>query len=300
MLREIAIVGAGGRMGRWFSRHFSERKGVKLMLYDTNSSSVKATQNTMVCDELFRCVANADLVMVCVPISRTALTIRRCATKMKPGAILAEIASIKHQSYEELKRIPDHVKPLCIHPMFGPAAPSINLMKILLIPVRDKVKELRVSRNLFDGAIIKIVHDAKTHDTCMSVILGLTYFTNLAFASFLSKEDFISLERISGTTFRIQSLLSGSILLDDPDLIVALVSQNLVVRKYIRRYLNESRDLERLISKHNQPKMKSTIENLRSIYQDQQNLKPLLAQLYKIILRLNKYNCGPKWQRKRE
>jgi prephenate dehydrogenase len=134
----------------------------------------------------------------------------------------------------------------------------------------------------------------------MSVILGLTYFTNLAFASFLSKEDFLSLERISGTTFRIQSLLSGSILLDDPDLIVALVSQNLVVRKYIRRYLNESRDLERLISKHNQPKMKSTIEKLRSIYQDQQNLKPLLAQLYKIILRLNKYNCGPKWQQKRE
>jgi prephenate dehydrogenase len=292
MLREIAIVGAGGRMGRWFSRHFSEREGVKLMLYDSNSSSVKGSQDMTVCDELVRCVANADLVMVCVPISQTALTIRRCATKMKPGAILAEIASIKQQSYKELKRIPDQVKPLCIHPMFGPAAPSINLMKILLIPIRDKVKELRVLRNLFDGAIIKIVHDAKTHDRCMSVVLGLTYFTNLAFASFLSKEDFLSLERISGTTFRIQSLLSGSILLDDPDLIVALLSQNLDVRGYIRRYINEARDLERLISNHNQPKMKSTIEKLKSSYQDQQNLKPLLVQLYRMITRLNRYNCG--------
>lgn len=293
MLKEIAIVGAGGRMGSWFSKHFSNRKGVKLMLYDINPSSVKASQNTIVCNELLRCVANADLVMICVPISQTALTIRKCATKMKPGAILAEIASIKHQSYEELKRIPDHVKPLCIHPMFGPAAPSINSMKILIIPVRDKVKELRVSRNLFDGAIMKIVHDAKTHDVSMSVILGLTYFTNLAFASFLSKKDLLSLERISGTTFRIQSLLSGSVLLDDPDLIVALLSQNLVVRKHIRRLLNESRDLERLISKHNQPEMKSTIEKLKSNYPNKRKLKPLLAQLYKIISRVNRYDCGP-------
>jgi prephenate dehydrogenase len=293
MLKEIAIVGAGGRMGCWFSKHFSKRKGVKLMLYDINSSSVKASKNAIVCNELLRCVANADLVMVCVPISQTALTIRKCATKMKPGAILAEIASIKHQSYEELKRIPDHVKPLSIHPMFGPAAPSINSLKILIIPVRDKVKELRVSRDLFDGAIIKIVHDAKTHDISMSVILGLTYFMNLAFASFLSKKDLLSLERISGTTFRIQSLLSGSVLLDDPDLIVSLLSQNLVVRKHIRRYLNESRDLERLISKHNQPEMKSTIEKLKSNYPNRQNLTPLLAQLYKIISRVNRYDCGP-------
>jgi prephenate dehydrogenase len=286
-------VGAGGRMGCWFSKHFSNRKEVKLMLYDINPSSVKASQSTIVCKELLRCVANADLVMICVPISQTALTIRKCATQMKPGAILAEISSIKHQSYEELKKIPDHIKPLCIHPMFGPAAPSINSMKILIIPVRDKLKELRVSRNLFDGAIIKIVHDAKTHDVSMSVILGLTYFTNLAFASFLSKKDLLSFERISGTTFRIQSLLSGSVLLDDPDLIVALLSKNLVVRKHIRRYLNESRDLERLISKHNLPEMKSTIEKLKSNYPNKQNLKPLIAQLYKIISRVNRYDCGP-------
>jgi prephenate dehydrogenase len=288
MIKKIAIIGAGGRMGTWFSKYFSRRKGIKLLLYDINASSLKRSNNTMICEDIVNCVGRADLVMVCVPISEVPHTIQECATKMKSGAILIEISSIKNRSYKALERVPKHVRPLCIHPMFGPAAPSLNLMKIILIPIRNATNELRILKELFEGSVVSIIRDAKLHDKFMSIILGLTYFANLVFAIFVSKHDYGSLKQFSGTTFRIQSLLSTSILLDEPDLILALLSENLIVRKQIRKYLVEAKKLERLISGNNLIRIRSTLEKLKCFYQEQQNLELSYTQMYRIISFLNK------------
>jgi prephenate dehydrogenase len=288
MIKKIAIIGAGGRMGTWFSKYFSRRKGIKLLLYDINASSLKRSNNTMICEDIVNCVGRADLVMVCVPISEVPHTIQECATKMKSGAILIEISSIKNRSYKALQRVPKHVRPLCIHPMFGPAAPSLNLMKIILIPIRNATNELRILKELFEGSVVSIIRDAKLHDKFMSIILGLTYFANLVFAIFVSKHDYGSLKQFSGTTFRIQSLLSTSILLDEPDLILALLSENLIVRKQIRKYLVEAKKLERLISGNNLIRIRSTLEKLKCFYQEQQNLELSYTQMYRIISFLNK------------
>ena len=294
MIKKIAIVGAGGRMGTWFSRYFSVRKGIKLVLYDIHAFSLKHSANTTICADIVSCVDKADLVMVCVPISKMPHIIQECATKMKPGAIIVEISSIKNQSYKELKRVPNHVKPLCIHPMFGPAAPSVDLMKIILIPVRNEINELRIVKDLFHGAVISVIPDAETHDRFMSIILGLTYFTNLVFATFVSKQDCQSLKQFGGTTFKIQSLLSTSILQDEPDLILALLSQNPSVRKQIRKYLVEAKKLERLFSGRNEFKMKLTLEKLKSLYQKRENIELSYTQMYHIISYLNKGDSGLK------
>jgi prephenate dehydrogenase len=290
MIKKIAIVGAGGRMGRWFSRYFSVRKGIALILYDIHAFSLKYSSNTTISTDIVSCVDKADLVILCVPILKMPHIIQECGTKMKPGAILVEISSIKNRSYNELKRVPNHVKPLCIHPMFGPAAPSVDLMKIILIPVRNEINELRIVKDLFRGADIRVVPDAETHDRFMSIILGLTYFTNLVFATFVSKQDYESLRQFAGTTFKIQSLLSTSILQDEPDLILALLSQNPSVRKQIRKYLVEAKKLERLFSGHNEFKMKLTLEKLKSLYQERENMELSYTQMYRIISYLNKGN----------
>lgn len=288
MIKKIAIIGAGGRMGGWFSRYLSVRKGITLTLYDIQPFSAKYPANTTISTDIVNCVDRADLVIVCVPISKMPHIIQECGTKMKPSAILVEISSIKNRSYKELKRVPKHLKPLCIHPMFGPAARRADLMKIILIPVRNKNYELRITKELFRGAIISVVPDAETHDRFMSIILGLTYFTNLVFATFVSKQDYESLREFAGTTFKIQSLLSTSILQEEPDLILALLSQNPLVRKQVRKYLVEAKRLERLFSEHNESKMKFELEKLKSVYQERENMELSYSQMYRIIYYLNK------------
>jgi len=288
MIKKIAIIGAGGRMGSWFTRYLSVRKGITLILYDIHPFSVKYSANTTISTDIVNCVDRADLVIVCVPVSKMPHIIQECGTKMKSGAILVEISSIKNRSYKELKRVPKHLKPLCIHPMFGPAARKVDPMKILLIPVRDEIDELRITKELFRGAIISVIQDAETHDRFMSIILGLTYFINLVFATFVSKQDYESLKEFAGTTFKIQSLLSTSILQEEPDLILALLSHNPSARKQVRKYLVEAERLERLFSMHNESKMKFELEKLKSLYQELEDMKVSYSQMYRIISYLNK------------
>jgi len=275
-------------MGSWFRRYLSVRKGITLILYDIHPFSVKYSANTTISTDIVNCVDRADLVIVCVPVSKMPHIIQECGTKMKSGAILVEISSIKNRSYKELKRVPKHLKPLCIHPMFGPAARKVDPMKILLIPVRDEIDELRITKELFRGAIISVIPDAETHDRFMSIILGLTYFINLVFATFVSKQDYESLKEFAGTTFKIQSLLSTSILQEEPDLILALLSHNPSARKQVRKYLVEAERLERLFSMHNESKMKFELEKLKSLYQELEDMKVSYSQMYRIISFLNK------------
>ena len=94
-------------------------------------------------------------------------------------------------------------------------------MKILLIPVKNEENELKILNDIFGGAIIILIPDANIHDKLIAIVLGLTHYINIAFASFLSQENHSYLRKVSGTTFKIlRSLLSESILTEDPNLII--------------------------------------------------------------------------------
>ncbi len=285
MIEKIAIIGASGRMGKWFSRYFS-RKAIKLMLYDIKMSRLKRSQNVMVCNDIKKCVQDADLVLVCVPIPEMSYTLQECTVWMKAGAILAEISSLKGRSFRQLTKAPKTIQPLCIHPMFGPATAKLGLMKIILVPVRDESTELEVLEDLFKGATIGIIRNPKLHDKLMATILGLTYFTNLAFANIVSKQDYQSLKKFSGTTFRIQSILSLSVLVDDPDLVFSLLSENYIVRNQIHKYMVEAGKLEEYIFRKDRKKIRSSLDQMRSIY-ERKNLELSYANIYRMISSLN-------------
>lgn len=286
MFKQIAIIGASGRMGIWFSRYF-KGKAVTLLLHDINITSLKRSNSVIICENLDKCVQNADLVLVCVPMSEMSDILKKCILSMKAGAILAEISSLKGRSFKQLKKASKTIRPLCIHPMFGPAANNLGLMKIILVPVRDESVELRILEELFRGATIGIIRDPKLHDKLMATILGLTYFTNLAFAKFISKQDYRSLKKFSGTTFRIQSMLSMSVLIDDPDLIFSLLSENYMVSDSIHKFMIEAEKLEGYLFQKDRKKVKSLLEEIRSIYQ-RKNLEESYANIYRMMSSLNK------------
>jgi prephenate dehydrogenase len=291
MIKEIAIIGAAGKMGSWFLKYFSNRKEARLLLYDSNISSIKPSIKATICNNLADCVANADLVLVCVPVRSTPKIIKECASKMKSGAILAEISSVKHQVFTKLKKLPNDIKPLCIHPMFGGGATNIKKMKILLIPVNNEEDEVRILNNIFVDAIIIVIPNANIHDKMIAVVLGLTYFTNIAFASIICKENILKLKEAAGTTFRIQSLLSESILIDEPDLFIALLTANPAVRRYIQNYLKELNNFEKMIFQNNHIKLEAKLVRIKSLIQKQQNLQISYRRMYSLIEGLEKEDC---------
>jgi prephenate dehydrogenase len=228
MKKKIAIIGAEGQMGKWFSKYFIE-KGFEVIGYDAekeilNKSVTKAKS-------LVGAILAVDYVLLCTPTKRTPEIIRLIAKEMKRESYLIDISSLKSKVVSALSKIPDKVSPICIHPMFGPGTKKIKGHNIISIPIRDAKKELAVAKSLFAEANFVTI-DAAEHDKKIAVILGMTHLINLVFANILAKDEKLSLtEKMSGTTFTAQKILTASIMTESPELIETIIS-NPEIRKY--------------------------------------------------------------------
>ena len=281
-MQEVAIVGAAGKMGSWFMHHFSSRR-FEVYVYDINKIRIRTPKNVIVKDNLNDCVRHADLVLVSVPLNITPTVIKDCARKMKDGAIIAEISSIKNKTFEALKKVPKTVTPLCIHPMYGPGASDKKQVRMLLVPVRNERNELKITKDMFRNARITVLPNAKQHDKSMAIVLGLTYFVNIVFARLLSSSDFSMLKKVSGTTFALQSLISESILRDDPELIIALVQANTYTSEYVMKYLKEATALIRLVVSKDSSKVKKELRKTRLRLEKSQDLQKSYKRMYDVI-----------------
>lgn len=261
MKQSITIIGAGGKMGRWFARYFSSI-GYEVTGYDSenqlNEKGIKKAES------LVGSVLNADLVMLCTPTRRTPEIIRLIAKEMKRGAYLIEITSQKAKTSAALLKIPSKINPICIHPMFGPGAKKIKGQNIISIPIKDAKNELALVKSLFDGANFVTI-DAIEHDKKIAIILGLTHLVNLAFANILSKDDKISLtERMSGNTFKIQKILSESIMTESTELIETIIS-NPEIRKAAEEFW---KDIGRLLTGIQEGKSEDVNNYIRTVQEN--------------------------------
>jgi len=209
---KAGVVGAGGEMGGWLLRHLRDL-GYSVETVDTRDGPLEP-------------MGALDLIVVSVPISATPAVVRVIAPLLRRGAVLAEIASLKGESYSALVEA-SHlgVTPLCVHPMFGPSTGSLRGRVVAVVPVADADEEQRLAQRLFPGADL-ITLDAGRHDRCMAAVLSLPYALNLALARVLAKEDLVLVSRMAGSTFALQYTLAQSVAGESSTLIRDLLREN--------------------------------------------------------------------------
>jgi prephenate dehydrogenase len=253
----LTIVGAAGKMGKWFFEYFNSLKNNayhsdincsliidKILLYDVrdiNYVSNYKDENIVVINDVSKSIKTSDIVLLCIPINDIISTISNNITLFKPESIIIEISSIKTAIHNILSDVSiiKNIVTLCIHPMFGPGASIFSSNKIIFIPVnKNNYKiETNLLNKIFPFFEKIIIEDPGKHDLAISVIISLIYFINLVFSKFLLElsttkefkfEDNIMnfFKKISGSTFKIQSLLSESILTDDISLFLSLFINN--------------------------------------------------------------------------
>jgi prephenate dehydrogenase len=269
-------------MGLWFTEYFAQR-GLRVSAYDVNRKTLSDFGSVRVARGIDDCVKDADLVIICVPVQITPKIINVCLKRMKDGAIISEISSVKHRTFRALKKVPANLRPLCIHPMFGPGESYKMQHRMLLVPVRNEEAELKVVHEIFENASVKVLPDAKTHDRSIAVVLGLTYFANIVFAKVVSAGNIPMYKQVSGTTFGLQSLLAESILTNDPDLIAAILHENPYAKKYIKQYLNEASGVAKMASAENSKKLIVDLQKVRSKLQKSEDLQRSYKRMYDII-----------------
>jgi prephenate dehydrogenase len=175
---------------------------------------------------------------------------------------------------------------LSIHPMFGPGAKNIHDTKILMIPIRDELKEQKLVKSMFNESKVIVIKDSKYHDRLMAIILGMVYYVNLLLATTLCSENIPLLKKFSGTTFYLQTLLFESILTDNSSLIASLLADNKELPAYLKKYNEESTELLNLIIK-DKGNLEKRINRIRKNYSNKKNIHSSYEKMYSIKSKLN-------------
>jgi prephenate dehydrogenase len=263
----VTIIGAAGKMGKWFFDYFNRIKNTsvtsknnsdlfidKILLYDINEINyvfTHADEKIDIVNNLSESLKISDIVVFCTPLNVIIEIINCNVNSFKAGSIIVEISSIKSNIHKILSEIStrNNIVTLCIHPMFGPGASVDSTNKIILIPVNKNNRNVEQDKlnKIFSSYEKIIIEDPEKHDLAISVIISLIYFINLVFSKLLIdlssanefrfEENIIQFfKKISGSTFKMQSLLSESILTDDVSLFLALFINNdksfLTFKKY--------------------------------------------------------------------
>ncbi len=281
-MQQVAVVGAAGKMGSWFTSYFA-RRGLDVSAYDINNKMLKTPPHVKVQTSLLHCVEDADLVLVSVPVQKTPQAIKECTKNMKDGAIIAEISSVKDKTFAALKKTPICLRPLCIHPMFGPGASKKVGIRVLLVPVRNEKIELKIANEIFENANVMVLPNAKQHDKSIAIVLGLTYFANIVFAKVISSGNISMLKQVSGTTFGLQSLIAESIFTEEPELVIALIRENTFAKRYISHYIKEAGALAQLVIANDSKDLKAELQKVKLRMQKGQDLQQSYKRMYEMI-----------------
>ena len=228
MNKKIAIIGVNGKMGKWFANYFY-KMGFEVKGFDTENEIKE--KFIIKANSLVGAILQMDYVLLCTPTKNTPEIIRLIAKEMKRESCMIEISSHKSKTSQTLLKVPNKVQPICIHPMFGPGIKKLDGKNIIIIPIRDAKKELDITKSLFPKANFVTI-DAIEHDKKIAVILGLTHLINIVFANILAKDETVSLtEKMSGSTFKTQKIVTESILTESAELIETIIS-NPEVRRF--------------------------------------------------------------------
>jgi len=285
----VTVVGAAGKMGTWFTKYFLKQRH-KVFVHDTNKDGLRklVRLGANIAGDLKFTIMNSDLVILCVPINATKRVMLQVSKYMMIDSTLIEISSIKHEAHRTLSEIARlyKLKPLCIHPLFGPGATSIKGMKIALAPVFDSHAELRNARKIFNGASFVIV-DVDEHDKIVAVVLGLTHLTNAVLARILANEREISrFKEVAGTTYKLQLLLTESIMNDDSDLFTSLIMSNSYTRRYARSLLNATQQMCNYIINENTRGLSNAYIKAKEKLGQQVNLERSYQAMYEVLKNL--------------
>jgi len=258
MKKKVTVIGAGGKMGQWFTKYFAS-KNFEVTGYDSENKILG--KDIIEASSLVGGILKADYVVLCTPTRRTPEIIRLIAKEMQRGTYLIEISSEKSKVVSSLSKMPAKINPICIHPMFGPGIKTIKGQNIISVPIKDAKKELTVAKSLFEGANFVTI-DAIEHDKKIAVILGLTHLVNLVFAKIISKDEKMMLtEKMSGTTFRVQKTLAESIMTESPELI-----ETIIANPEIRRVAEELwKDVGRLLTDIQESKTEEVINYIKEV-----------------------------------
>lgn len=240
-LRTIGIIGGTGQMGGWFQQFFGAA-GYTVLL------SGRRTPLTYE-----QCIAQADVVIINVPIRHTVEVIQAVGGFFRPGQLIADNTSIKTQPVAAmLEAVPPGVEVLGMHTVFGPAVENLRQQNVIFTRTAASGELAQEFENIFYKYGAKITYTTPdNHDKQMAFHQNLEHFTKIILAQILRRHfgDPAEMDSYSSPNSRASLATMGRILNADPELYGEIQAYNLQGPALIQAYLEAAQTLGQAISR---------------------------------------------------
>lgn len=253
--RRVTVVGGRGMMGRFFtSRLVAAGHDVNILEHED-------------WDNADRLLAEAELVLVCVPTEHTLDVIQKAAMYIEPTTALADITSIKTPIVQAM--LDHHTGPvLGLHPMFGPGVKSFLSQNVVVCPGRrDSAFQWLLDLIKNEGGKL-VMCTPEEHDRMMVVIQAIRHFCAFSLGVFLAEEGIDigrSLE-FSSPLYRLEIDMVSRLFAQDASLYTGIMLAVEDRRQAIGRLVDTCSRLAHLVAQKDQTALRHEFEAARSVF----------------------------------
>ncbi|OOF43282.1 bifunctional chorismate mutase/prephenate dehydrogenase [Rodentibacter trehalosifermentans] len=231
-IQKIVIVGGYGKLGGLFARYL-RASGYPISVLERDDWNVAE-----------HILANADAVIVSVPIANTLETIERLKPYLTENMLLADLTSVKREPLAKMLEIHQGAV-VGLHPMFGPDIASMAKQVVVCCGGRfPKRYEWLLEQIQIWGAKIHQT-DAIEHDHHMTYVQALRHFSTFANGLHLSKQpvNLANLLALSSPIYRLELAMIGRLFAQDAELYADIIMdkpENLEVIESLKQTYEEA------------------------------------------------------------
>lgn len=223
--KTIVVVGGYGALGGLFAERFREA-GAHVHCIGEGEQ-----------DQLAAVCANADLVLVSVPIAVTEAVIETLP-QLPEHCILADVTSIKAKPLQAMLK--QHQGPVVgLHPMFGPQVATLAKQLIVVTEGRDTPAYQWLLDTLIRWGAQLYQTSAERHDEAMGFIQVMRHLSTFVYGAHLASEkaDLQELLDLSSPIYRLELMMVGRLFAQNADLYADIILAHPENFAMMRRYL---------------------------------------------------------------
>ncbi len=223
--KTIVVVGGYGALGGLFAERFREA-GAHVHCIGEGEQ-----------DQLAVVCANADLVLVSVPIAVTEAVIETLP-QLPEHCILADVTSIKAKPLQAMLK--QHQGPVVgLHPMFGPQVATLAKQLIVVTEGRDAPAYQWLLDTLIRWGAQLYQTSAERHDEAMGFIQVMRHLSTFVYGAHLASEkaDLQELLDLSSPIYRLELMMVGRLFAQNADLYADIILAHPENFAMMRRYL---------------------------------------------------------------
>ncbi|OOF55596.1 bifunctional chorismate mutase/prephenate dehydrogenase [Rodentibacter genomosp. 2] len=231
-IQKIVIVGGYGKLGGLFARYL-RASGYPISVLERDDWDVAE-----------RILANADAVIVSVPIANTLETIEHLKPYLTENMLLADLTSVKREPLAKMLEIHQGAV-VGLHPMFGPDIASMAKQVVVRCDGRfpERYEWLLEQIQIWGAKIYQT--DAVEHDHNMTYVQALRHFSTFANGLHLSKQpvNLANLLALSSPIYRLELAMIGRLFAQDAELYADIImdkAENLEVIESLKQTYEEA------------------------------------------------------------